>query len=218
MKNAPARLAVTLGSWIAAALLLPPAAEASTLFYSNIDSTSDLAAPSNPAAAELTVARGVTFTVGSAPITLQVITFGFYCEAAGTIDVQFNLYAGSDATGAILRQQTISNIGVSNGLNLAVMPLSVSGDFWSLDANAQYTVAVLSSPGLIQPVQASASVTNLPSSSWTATGLTFNRFTAGASAATDDYAMRLSGVFTPVPGAGLAGIATLGFARSRRRR
>lgn len=210
-------MAVTLGSWIAAALLLPPAAEASTLFYSNINSTSDLAAPSDPAAAELTVARGVTFTVGSAPITLQFITFGFYCPAAGTIDIQFNLYAGSDATGAILQQHAVSNAGVGNGVNTVIALLPVSGN-WSLDANTQYTVAVLSSPGPSQGVQASASVTSLPSSSWTSTGLTFDRFTAGASAATDDYGMRLSGVFTPVPGAGLAGIATLGFARSRRRR
>jgi len=194
---------------------LPTEAVASTILF---DNTNALAATINSPGSSSSLAtahRGVTFTVGANAITLNQATFGMYGNVAGETFVGLRLYTGSIASGTA--DETLSAISV----NLATIgdggtKVTFNTSGWTLDANTQYTVAATFAQS---GTTARLGISNLNSGSWTSSGLTFDRFTADSGAASDNYYVALSGTIAgAVPGAGLAGLATVGLAGVSRRR
>lgn len=165
-----------------------------------------------------TATRGVTFTVGANAITLDQATFGMYGNADGNAGVGLRLYAGSTASGTALQTVSASSVALSTiGNGGTQVTFNTSG--WLLAANTQYTVAAYNDYGVVTDVTPRLGTSTESSGSWTSNGLTFNRFTAGSSAASDNYYVALSGTIAgAVPGAGFASLATLGLAGASRRR
>jgi len=163
----------------------------------------------------VTTNRGITFTVGASDMMLNQATFGMYANSSGNGNVGLRLYAGAAASGTVLQQVTAFSVQLKSIANGGTsVTFNTSG--WTLSADTQYTVAVYGSSGTVSP---RLGISSLSAESWTSDGLTFNRFTSSGSAINENFHVKLSGtVISAVPGAGLAGLATVGLAGIARRR